>query len=95
MPGYVIVHAEINDPEKFKRYIAESPATIARYGGKYLARGGRTIRFEGVEDNKRLVIIEFPSLEKAEEWYRSDDYRKVRKLREGAAKGLLIGIEGC
>lgn len=95
MAGYVIVPAEIIDSDKFKRYIAESPAAISKYGGKYLARAGKIVQFEGVKDDRRLVIIEFPSLEKAEEWYHSDDYQRIKKLREGAAKGSLIAIEGC
>jgi uncharacterized protein (DUF1330 family) len=95
MAGYVIVQAEIIDSDKFIRYITESPATISKYGGKYLARAGKILQFEGVKDNKRIVIIEFPSLDKAEEWYHSEDYQKVKKLREGAAKGSLIAIEGC
>ena len=95
MAGYVIVQAEIIDSDKFIRYITESPATISKYGGKYLARAGKIVQFEGVKDNKRIVIIEFPSLDKAEEWYHSEDYQKVKKLREGAAKGSLIAIEGC
>jgi len=93
--GYVIVQAEILDMERFKNYLAESPGTIARYGGKYLARAGETVQFEGEEDNRRLVIIEFPSLKKATEWYHSEEYQEVKKLREGSAKGTLIAIEGC
>ena len=95
MAGYVIVQAEIIDIERFKRYLAESPGTIAKYGGKYLARAGETIVFEGEAGNRRLVIIEFPSLEKAKEWYHSKEYRKVKELRKGAAVGSLIAIEGC
>jgi len=95
MACYVLVQAEITDVEKFKSYIAESPAIISKFGGKYLARAGTTVQFEGEKDNKRIVIIEFPSMEKAVKWYHSDEYRKVRKLRDGAAKGSLIAIEGC
>ncbi|MEJ2111076.1 MAG: DUF1330 domain-containing protein [Acidobacteriota bacterium] len=95
MAGYVIVQAEINDMDKFRNYLAESPGTIAKYGGRYLARAGRTVQLEGEEDGRRLVIIEFPSLEKASEWYQSEEYQTVRKLREGAATGSLIAIEGC
>jgi len=95
MAGYVIVQAEIADMDKFKNYLMESPGTIAKYGGRYLARAGRTIRFEGKADGSRLVIIEFPSLEKAREWYHSEEYQKVKKFRENAATGSLIAIEGC
>ena len=95
MAGYVIVQAEIIDIERFKKYLAESPAIITKYGGRYLARAGETVFLEGDENNKRVVIIEFPSLEKAKEWYHSEEYQKVKALREGAAIGSLIAIEGC
>jgi uncharacterized protein (DUF1330 family) len=94
MAGYVIVQAKILNMERFKRYLSESPATISKYGGKYLARAGETVQFEGDEDNRRWVIIEFPSLEKAKEWYHSEDYQKIKKYREGAATGTLIAVEG-
>jgi len=54
--------------DRFRKYLEESPAIIARYSGKYLARAGKTIQLEGEQDGRRLVIIEFPSLEKAKEW---------------------------
>lgn len=63
--------------------------------GNTWARAGKIVQFEGVKDNRRLAIIELPFFEKAEEWYHSDDYQKIKKLREGAAKGSLIAIEGC
>jgi uncharacterized protein (DUF1330 family) len=93
--AYVVVQAEVIDWDRFKKYLKESPGTIARYGGKYIARGGETDVFEGDFEDKRLVLIEFPSLEKAREWYHSDEYREVKRLRKGAATGTLVAIEGC
>ena len=95
MAAYVIVQAEIVNMNKFRKYLAGSPGIIARFGGKYLARAGKTVQFEGKEDSRRLVIIEFPSLEKAKEWYHSAEYQTIKELREGAAVGTLIAIEGC
>ena len=54
MAGYVIVQAKILNMERFKRYLSESPATISKYGGKYLARAGETVQFEGDEDRVLL-----------------------------------------
>ena len=93
--AYVIVQVEITDWEKFKEYLKETPKTIIQYGGKYVARGGETVVLEGDEEAKRMVLIEFPSLEKIKEWYNSDEYQQIKKLREGAATGSLIAIEGC
>jgi uncharacterized protein (DUF1330 family) len=94
MPAYVIVQAEITDWERFKEYLKETPGTLCPYGGKYIARNGEMTILEGNDSGKRIVIIEFPSLQKAREWYHSEEYQQVKKLREGAATGLLIAIEG-
>jgi uncharacterized protein (DUF1330 family) len=93
--AYVIVQAEVTDMDRFKEYLNESPRIIARYGGKYIARGGEMVVFEGDEKAKRMVLIEFPSLQKAKEWYYSEEYQQIKKLREGAANGSLIVVEGC
>jgi uncharacterized protein (DUF1330 family) len=94
MSAYVIVQAQITDWDKFRTYLKESPAIIAKHGGKYIARGGEMVFLEGNDEGKRIVIIEFPSLEKAREWYHSEEYRRIKVLREGAAAGSLIAIEG-
>ncbi len=95
MAAYVIVQAEVTDWERFKEYLKESPGVIAKYGGKYVVRGGEQVLLEGSGETKRIVIIEFASLQKAQEWYRSEDYQRVKALRLGAATGSLIAIEGC
>ncbi|PKN33946.1 MAG: DUF1330 domain-containing protein [Deltaproteobacteria bacterium HGW-Deltaproteobacteria-19] len=95
MAAYVIAQVEVTDWDKFKEYLKETPIVSAQYGGKYIARGGEMVVLEGDDYSKRVVIIEFPSLAKAKEWYSSKEYREIKKLREGAAKGLLIAIEGC
>lgn len=95
MPGYVIIQAEIIDKKRFNQYLEKSPEIIAKYGGKYIARGGETFVFEGDETKQRVVIIEFPSLQKAEEWYYSEEYQEIKSLREGSAVGSLFAVEGC
>jgi uncharacterized protein (DUF1330 family) len=94
MAAYVVVQAEVNDWDKFRQYLRESPGVIARFGGRYLARG-ETIILEGAGEAKRMVIIEFASLQKAEEWYHSEEYQQIRLLRLGAATGSLVAIGGC
>lgn len=95
MAAYVIVQAEVTDWDRFGEYLKESPGVIARFGGRYLARGGETIMLEGDADTRRMVIIEFPSLQKAKEWYRSEEYQRIKSLRQGAATGSLIAMDGC
>jgi uncharacterized protein (DUF1330 family) len=95
MAAYVIVQVEVTDLDKFQGYLKETPRTIAQYGGRYVARAGETVMFEGEGQTKKVVIIEFPSLEKAKEWYYSKEYQQIKVLRKGAATGSLIAIEGC
>jgi uncharacterized protein (DUF1330 family) len=95
MAAYVIVQAEVIDWDRFKEYLKESPGVIAKYGGRYIARGGETIMLEGGDESKRAVIIEFPSLQKAREWYDSEEYQRVKSLRQGAATGSILAIDGC
>jgi uncharacterized protein (DUF1330 family) len=95
MSAYVIVQVEVTDWQGFKEYLKEAPQIIAKYGGRYIARGGETVILEGENQGRRIVLMEFPSLQKAENWYRSEEYQKLKSLREGAAIGSLIAIEGC
>jgi uncharacterized protein (DUF1330 family) len=95
MAAYLIAQIEITDWEQYKEYVKAVPGVIAQYGGKYIARGGETVVLEGEDQKRRVVLLEFPSLQKAKDWYHSKEYQQVKLLREGAGKGLLIAIEGC
>lgn len=93
MPAYVVVEVEVIDAEAFERYKELAPPTIAAYGGRYLARGGRTAALEG-DGPQRLVILEFPSLERAREWWESEEYAPARSARAGAARVRMTCVEG-
>lgn len=94
MPAYVIVEVEVIDAEAFERYKALAPPSIAAYGGRYLARGGRTAALEGDRAPRRLVILEFPSLERAREWWASEEYAPAKSVRETAARVWMTCVEG-
>ena len=94
MPAYVINDMEIIDPALFEEYKKLSPATVAQYGGRFLARGGRTETLEGNWSPKRLVILEFPSVEQARAWVESVEYAPARQLRQRASRSNLIVVEG-
>lgn len=94
MAAYMIARVEVTDRQQYKKYLALTPATIAKYGGRFIARGGKTISLEGSEESRRVVILEFPSLERAEQWYRSDEYQAAKKERAGAAKGDFLAVDG-
>jgi uncharacterized protein (DUF1330 family) len=94
MAGYLIAMIEVTDPDQYRKYIAETPGVIARFGGKFIARGGDKVTLEGPEENRRIALVEFPSLERAKEFYNSPEYRAVRQIREGAATVSIIAVEG-
>jgi uncharacterized protein (DUF1330 family) len=94
MAAYLIARVEVTDWTRYREYIKATPAVIARYGGKFIVRGGDVVTLEGEPETRRLVIIEFPSLEKAQEFYHSSDYGKVKELRVGAAVGQFLAVEG-
>jgi uncharacterized protein (DUF1330 family) len=95
MAAYVIAEVTITDPQGFEAYRQMVPATIAKYGGKFLVRGGAMEMLEGNWEPKRLVIIEFESAERAKQWWASEDYREAKELRQRTAQTNLIVIEGA
>ncbi len=94
MAAYVIVDVDVQDPENYAPYRDLAPASIAQYGGKYLARAGRTEVLEGEWQPKRLVILQFDSVERAREWLNSPEYSEVKKLRHRYAHSNMVVIEG-
>jgi uncharacterized protein (DUF1330 family) len=94
MPAYVVIEVEVIDAEAFERYKRLAPPSIAAYGGRYLARGGRTAALEGDRAPQRLVLLEFPNLERAREWWASAEYAPARSMREGAARVWMTCVEG-
>jgi uncharacterized protein (DUF1330 family) len=94
MPAYFIVDNEVTDPARFQDYRRQVPATIAKYGGKFLVRGGQLQTLEGDWKPKRIVVTEFPSIEQARRWYDSDEYRAMKALRLRTARGSVVLVEG-
>jgi len=94
MAAYFIVDVDITDPAGFEEYRKVVPATMEKYGGKFLVRGGKFEVFEGRWSPKRLVILEFPSLDQAKRWYDSEEYRQPRALRFRTARSNMILVEG-
>ena len=94
MSAYVIARVEVTDWDKYNEYLKVGPGTLAQYGGKFVARNGEKATLEGPEETRRLIILEFPSLAKAKEWYNSKEYQDAKKLRAGASIGSLVAIEG-
>lgn len=94
MAAYVVVDVDVTDPVVYEEYRKLAPPSIAAHGGKYLARGGKTEMLEGEWSPKRLVILQFESLEAARDWVNSEEYRHARKLRHQCANTNMVVIEG-
>ena len=94
MPAYILADVTITDPEAFKEYSRQVPATIAAYGGKYQIRGGAVEVMEGTWNPKRLVVIEFESASQAKQWLDSPEYQPLKQMRQKASSTNMILIEG-
>ncbi len=93
--AYVIVEMQVSDPEQYRRYMAEAPATVKAAGGEYVVRGGRFETLEGDWRPARLAMLKFPSVEAAKAWYDGERYRAVRELRAGATAFFdMVVVEG-
>jgi uncharacterized protein (DUF1330 family) len=94
MPAYMVLEIEVQDPETYAEYVGKVPATVEKYGGRYLVRGGRVIPLAGEWTPERMVILEFPTMEQMERWNASSEYAEVAPLRMRAAKTRAIALEG-
>jgi len=95
MAAYVLAEVEVTNPDGYKEYTAQVPATIARYGGRFLVRGGASEALEGDWPKIRRVIIEFPDVQAAKRWWNSPEYEKPKATRQAHSKGRLILLEGA
>lgn len=94
MAAYLVVDIEVTNPEAYEEYRKQVPPLIAKYGGKYLARGGPFEKLEGDWTPKRLVLLEFPSLERAKKFYESEEYEPLKKIRVNATKSNIVLVDG-
>jgi uncharacterized protein (DUF1330 family) len=94
MAAYLIADVEVLDSEGYEEYRSKVPATIAAYGGRYLARGGKTELLEGTWSPKRCVTLEFPSLARFKAWWKSPEYQPLRRIRKRTTRSNLVVTEG-
>jgi uncharacterized protein (DUF1330 family) len=93
MPAFVIVEIDINDPVKYDEYKRLTPATVSAFGGKFVLRGNPVTVLEGEWKHERLVMLKFPTKEKAESWYNSEGYQHAKSVRKDAANANFLLIE--
>jgi len=92
--AYVLVQVDVTNAQQYGEYAKLSPSIIEKFGGHFLARGGRSTTLEGPAAPSRVVVIEFPSYERAQAFYNSPEYTAARKVRAGAAKAQFVLVEG-
>jgi uncharacterized protein (DUF1330 family) len=92
--GYVIAEITVTDAEAYKQYAAAVAPVVAKFGGKYIVRGGQTVAVEGDAPAGRIVVIEFDSLAAARSFEDSAEYQAVAALRHRAARSRLFLVEG-
>ena len=94
MPAYMIVEVETTDEALMAEYRKHTPGLVAKFGGKFIVRGGKTRTLEGGWKPSRVVVLEFPSFEAAEKFYDSADYKPVLEMRLKAGKSKAIIVDG-
>ncbi|MGQ0579044.1 MAG: DUF1330 domain-containing protein [Betaproteobacteria bacterium] len=94
MPAYLIAQIEVHDPVGYEAYRKLVPPSLAKYGGKFIARGGKIDVLEGDWSPERVVICEFESIERARQWYQSEEYRPALQIRKKTATARMIVVDG-
>ena len=94
MAAYWIVFMDVTHPDEYEEYKKRTPSALAKYGGQFLARGGRAQILEGDKRDSRIVIIEFPTFEQAITCYRSNEYQEARSFRRNAAYAQIMVVDG-
>ena len=94
MAAYVIVEIDVVDPVGYEEYKNLASASVLRHGGKYIVRGGATEVLEGDWNPKRIVLLEFESMQRAKDWLNCEEYREPRKMRHRTARTNMILVDG-
>ncbi len=94
MPAYLICRIHVTDPHRYDEYKKLTPAAIAKHGGRFIVRGGPVATLEGPDEHDRVVVIEFPTMERAKAFWDGPDYAAAKALRKSAATGQFILVEG-
>jgi uncharacterized protein (DUF1330 family) len=95
MAAYVIVDIDVTDPVGYEEYRTLGSPTVAAYGGKFVVRGGKVEVLEGTWLPKRLVVLEFESVERAKQWWSSKEYSVAKRVRQKTATTNMVAVEGA
>jgi uncharacterized protein (DUF1330 family) len=95
MTAYIIADIQVTDATAYEPYRPLAAASIARFGGRFVVRGGKIDLLEGQPEPERIVVIEFPDADTARRWYRSEEYQNALKIRQSASRGRVFLVEGA
>lgn len=94
MAAYIIANVDVKDAERIKEYTSATPEVISKYNGRFIVRGGDVTIVEGTWKPKRLVVLEFDTLENAKAFWHSEDYQPLKELRQQLADTEMIIVDG-
>jgi uncharacterized protein (DUF1330 family) len=95
MSAYVVVDIQVHDPARYEEYKRLAAPSVTAFGGRYLVRGGAVAQLEGDWTPARFVLLEFPSVARAKEWWGSELYAPIKAIRHATARSQMIVVEGC
>lgn len=94
MPAYLVATLEVHNPSEFKSYVTDVPAIVTKFGGRFLVRGGEPEVADGDWPMKRVTVVEFPTMEKAKEWWNSAEYAPYKQLRQRTTRTNAVFVPG-
>ena len=94
MKAYILIDVTITNPTVYEDYKKLTPASLLPFGGKFLVRGGAAETLEGEWQPGRIVVLEFPSIEKAKAWWSSEGYAPAKAIRQSASNTNMLVVEG-
>jgi uncharacterized protein (DUF1330 family) len=94
MSAYVIFDVDITDITKYQEFMTGVKPALEKAGAKYLARGGKHTVHEGDWSPRRIVLLEFPSIEAWESFYNGPTYRRLKMIRDASSSARLVSVEG-
>lgn len=95
MTAYIVFDIDVHDARGYEEYREIGAPTVAEFGGRFLVRGGEAATLEGAWSPRRVVVLEFDSIDRAKAWYESDGYRRARDIRERTARTIGIIVQGA
>ena len=93
-PAYIVARVDVHDWEAYREYMKHTPRVVKQYGGRFIARGANPTTLEGKEEEHRMVIMEFDSMENAKAFYESKEYQETKKIRARGATAQFVAIDG-